>query len=83
MCVCVCVVSVIVKRPAFPSCAADGRSRNPLYYYHSIIAIDEIVGKLIMTLPIFVNITSDPNLLVGEINKELFNFDRDGLIFDP
>ena len=32
MCVCVCVVSVIVKRPVLPPSAVDGRSRNPLYY---------------------------------------------------
>ena len=31
---CVCVVSVIVKRPVFPPCVVDGRSRNPLYYYY-------------------------------------------------
>ena len=30
MCVCVCVVSVVVKRPVLPPCAVDGRSRNPL-----------------------------------------------------
>ena len=28
------VVSVIVKHPVLPPCAADGRSRNPLYYYY-------------------------------------------------
>ena len=32
-----CVVSVVVKRPALPPCAVDGSSRNPLccydYYY--------------------------------------------------
>ena len=33
-CVCVCVVSVIVKRPVLPPCVVDGRSRNPLYYYY-------------------------------------------------
>ena len=32
--VCVCVVSVIVKRPVLPPSVADGRSRNPLYYYY-------------------------------------------------
>ena len=32
--VCVCVVSVIVKRPVLPPCVVDGRSRNPLYYYY-------------------------------------------------
>ena len=32
MCVCVCVVSVIVKRPVLPPSVVDGRSRNPLYY---------------------------------------------------
>ena len=31
---CVCVVSVIVKRPVLPLCVVDGRSRNPLYYYY-------------------------------------------------
>ena len=31
---CVCVVSVIVKRPVLPPCVVDGRSRNPLYYYY-------------------------------------------------
>ena len=34
VCACVCVVSVIVKRPVLPLCVADGRSRNPLYYYY-------------------------------------------------
>ena len=29
--VCVCVVSVIVKRPVLPPCVVDGRSRNPFY----------------------------------------------------
>ena len=37
-CACVCMgvgaVRVIVKRPALPPCALDGRSRNPLYYYY-------------------------------------------------
>ena len=32
VCVCVCVVSDIVKRPVLPPCVVDGRSRNPLYY---------------------------------------------------
>ena len=27
-------VRVIVKRPALPPCAVDGRSRNPLYFYY-------------------------------------------------
>ena len=36
MCVCVCVVSVIVKRPVLPPCVVDGRSRNPLYYYYYV-----------------------------------------------
>ena len=33
---CVCVVSVIVKRPVLPPSVVDGRSRNPLYHlsYH-------------------------------------------------
>ena len=31
---CVCVVSVIVKRPVLPLCVVDGRSRNLLYYYY-------------------------------------------------
>ena len=31
---CVCVVSVTVKCPVLPPCAADGHSRNPLYYYY-------------------------------------------------
>ena len=49
-CVCVCVVSVIVKRPVLPLCVVDGRSRNPLYYYyyyvksgtfhHSLVELD-------------------------------------------
>ena len=30
---CVCVVSVIVKRPVLPPSVVDGRSRNPLYSY--------------------------------------------------
>ena len=34
MCVCVCVVSVIIKHPVLPPCVVDGRSRNPLYYYY-------------------------------------------------
>ena len=34
MCVSVCVVSVIVKRPVLPPFVVDGRSRNPLYYYY-------------------------------------------------
>ena len=32
--VCVCVVSIIVKRPLLPPSVVDGRSRNPLYYYY-------------------------------------------------
>ena len=32
--VCVCVVSVIVKRPVLPPCVVDGRSRNSLYHYY-------------------------------------------------
>ena len=31
---CVCVVSVIVKRPVLPPCVVDGRSRNLHYYYY-------------------------------------------------
>ena len=31
---CVCVVSVIVKRPVLPPHVVNGRSRNPLYYYY-------------------------------------------------
>ena len=31
--VCVCVVSVTVKRPVFPPGVVDGCSRNPVYYY--------------------------------------------------
>ena len=38
-CVCVCVVSVVVKRPVLPPSVVDGRSRNPLYYYYYIIMI--------------------------------------------
>ena len=34
LCACVSVVSVIVKRPALPSCTVDGHSRNPLHYYY-------------------------------------------------
>ena len=34
-CVCVCVVSVVVKRPVLPPSVVDGRSRNPLYYYYT------------------------------------------------
>ena len=30
---CIYAISVIVKRPAFPPCAVDWRSRNPLYHY--------------------------------------------------
>ena len=37
MSVCMPVVSVIVKRPVLPPCAADGCSRNPLYYYYGVI----------------------------------------------
>ena len=37
MCVCVCTVSVIVKRPMLPPCAVDGRSRNPLYYCYYLL----------------------------------------------
>ena len=37
MCVCVCVVSVIVKRPVLPPSVVDERSRNPLYYIIIII----------------------------------------------
>ena len=33
---CVCVVSVIVKRPVLPPSVVDGRSRNPLYYYYML-----------------------------------------------
>ena len=29
-----CVGGVVVKCPALPPCAADGCSRNPLYYYY-------------------------------------------------
>ena len=32
MCVCVCVVSVIVKGPVLQSCVVDGCCRNHLYY---------------------------------------------------
>ena len=35
MCACVCVVSVIVKRPVLPPSVVDRRSRSPLYYYYS------------------------------------------------
>ena len=38
-CVCVCVVSVIVKRPVLPPCVVDGRSRNHLYYYYYYLII--------------------------------------------
>ena len=37
VCVRVCVVSVIVKRPVLPPCVVDGRSRNPLYYSYSYL----------------------------------------------
>ena len=30
-----CVVSVVVKRPALPPCAVDGSSRNALCYYYN------------------------------------------------
>ena len=36
---CVCVVSVIVKRPVLPPSVVDGRSRNPLYYYYYYILL--------------------------------------------
>ena len=32
--VCVCVVSVTVKRPVLLPSVVDGSSRNPLYYYY-------------------------------------------------
>ena len=41
-CVCVCVVSVIEKRPVLPACVIDGRYRNPppppppYYYYYYV-----------------------------------------------
>ena len=34
VCLSVSVVSVIVKRPVFPLCVVDGRSKNLLYYYY-------------------------------------------------
>ena len=34
LCVCVCVVSVIVKHPVLPPSVVDGLSRNPLNYYY-------------------------------------------------
>ena len=37
VCVRVCVVSVIVKRPVLPPSVVDGRSRNPLYYYNDTL----------------------------------------------
>ena len=46
VCVCVCVVSVIVKRPVLPPCVVDGRFRNPLYYYYCkncILCVELIV----------------------------------------
>ena len=36
---CVCAVSVIVKRPVLPPCVVDGRSRNPLYYYYYMLIL--------------------------------------------
>ena len=33
----VCLASVIIKRPALPPCAGDGRCRNPRYYYISVL----------------------------------------------
>ena len=36
---CVCVISVIVKRPVLPPCAVNGRSRNPLYHYYYYYAV--------------------------------------------
>ena len=35
---CVCVVSVTVKRPVLPPSVVNGRSRNPLYYYYYVRA---------------------------------------------
>ena len=34
VCVCVPVVSVVVKHPVLPPCAVDGQSRYPIYYYY-------------------------------------------------
>ena len=51
-CVCVCVVSVIVKRPVLPPCVVDGRSRNPLhhyyYYYHHHLLNGDDTDKIAM-----------------------------------
>ena len=44
VCVCVCVVSVIVKRPVLPLCVVDGHSRNPLYYYYYLPAQRSFAG---------------------------------------
>ena len=44
-CMCVCVVSVIVKRPVLPPSVVDGRSRNPLYYYYYYYYYDSVVQK--------------------------------------
>ena len=52
MCVCVCVVSVIVKHPVLPPCTVDGRSRNPLYYYYRLrlFVLIECVRVLVKTI---------------------------------
>ena len=34
VCVCVCFISVNVKRQVLPPCAVDGHYRNPLYYHY-------------------------------------------------
>ena len=42
---CVCVVSVIVKRPVLPPCVVDGRARNPLYYHYYFSDIKMKCGR--------------------------------------
>ena len=45
--VCVSVVSVIVKCPVLPPCAVGGRSKNPLYYYYTVLLYPGKVQQLL------------------------------------
>ena len=48
---CVCVVSVIGKRPVLPPSVVDGRSRNSLYYYYyTTIGADQYIVIIINTM---------------------------------
>ena len=51
-CMCVSVVSVIVKHPVLPPCTVDGRSRNPLYYYYRLrlFVLIDCVRVLVKTI---------------------------------